>query len=241
MCVSSCGGIFTDGVRLEKVTCPCGHGYWDIWKAAFVSGDEIRAKKAPPKEEYVARVERAFSPEEYEAKIMQQYVCHFLECKKKRALDDKATREGKNDGSTLRPALTFLWEYDRRDFKSKGTSQHLDTNTLKATWSRLRGSSVTEDDIRPLLPQKSFTVDTKDAGGRDMTSAPLTTFSQVTIARHSSISDQTPRSAAAAGTEGSYRNYFIPQQAIRQDVLDHHCKKGTFGQGAVAQPHRLEV
>jgi hypothetical protein len=238
MCVSSCGGIFTDDVQLDKVTCPCGRGYWDIWRAAFVSGDEIRAKKAPPKEEYVARVKANFSPEEYEATIKQQYICHFLDCKEKRVLDDKATREGSNDGSTLRRALTYTWEFERRDFKSNGTSQNFDTNMLKKIWSRLRGSPVTDDDIRALLPQRLST-DARRVDTHDRTSALLTTSGQA--ARQSSNSDQTSDLATSTGTESSHRSYFLPSKDIRQDVLDHHCKRGTFGQGATAQPHKHEV
>src|SRR3954454_6415309 len=31
MCMSSCGMLYTDGIRLKEITCPCGLGYWDIF------------------------------------------------------------------------------------------------------------------------------------------------------------------------------------------------------------------
>jgi hypothetical protein len=37
------------GVRKEDITCPCGFGYYDESIGEFISGDLVRAGKAPPK------------------------------------------------------------------------------------------------------------------------------------------------------------------------------------------------
>jgi len=122
MCGSGCGLLYKQGVPLEEVTCPCGHGYWDVFQERFVDGDQIRKGKAPPREKYEAKVKRELSTEEYTVKIRHQWIVHFLDCEIKRKLDKEAKQEGKNDGSTLIRAMTELWEMSQGDYRSRGTT-----------------------------------------------------------------------------------------------------------------------
>lgn len=229
-------------MQLDEVTCPCGLGYWNVWKAAFVSGDEIRAGQAPPKEEYVAKVRAELSHEEYEAYIRQQYIRHFLGCKVKRSRDDQVTREGRNDGSSLRRAITEWWEFTGGDFRSRGTSHHYDANRLREMWSRLRGSPVTNNDIRPLLSPQMSTVDDQEADNRHRALAHRTMPTQATSTRHSSTSVQSSQIQVDTRAEGFYRKYFISgEKGIRQDVLAYRCEEGMFGRGATVESYTRPV
>jgi hypothetical protein len=229
-------------VRLDQVKCPCGHGYWDVWRAAFVTGDMVRNGSAPPKEDYVARVQANLSKTKYEAKIRRQYIEHFLGCEIKRADDDKVTREGKNDGSSLRRAITEWWEYESGDYGSKGTSKVFDAKTLKKMWSQLSGTSKTDDDIRPLLLHRTST-DDRQQSEISRPSVPPTASSGDISQRHIPITEQpsSPSTGAGRGVGKVNPAYFVPGEGLRHDVLKHHCERGMFGSSATVQPHTNKV
>ena len=109
--------LYEEGMELRDVTCPCGCGYWDAFSEAFVSGDQIRHGKAPPRTDYEARVKAKTNPEEYEAMLRKQFIKHFLDCDKKRKLDES---DPSNDGSTRRRAEAELREISNGDFRSRG-------------------------------------------------------------------------------------------------------------------------
>ena len=123
MCYSSCFLLYAPDVPLEEITCPCGMGYWDVFTASFIDGNQIRSGKAISREKYQAKIRSKFSAEEYEARIRHQWIVHFLDCEIKRRLDDQATTDGRNDGSTLRRAATELFEISQGDFTSRGKSK----------------------------------------------------------------------------------------------------------------------
>lgn len=240
MCSSSCGFLYKPGQPLQEVTCPCGRGYWDVWKVAFVTGDMIRSGHAPPKEEHVAEVKKKLSPERYEAEIRLQYIRHFLDCAIKRALDDKVTDEGNNDGTSLHRAIAEWSEITNGDYKSKGTSQQFDVRRLQDMWSKLSGSPKTDKDIRPLL-LRAAAEEKREVGAFKSPPAQSTRTSQVAGGPHSPYSDQpsplpVDRNVRSAGTP-----YFVPGEDLRYDVLSRHCDKGTFGLGATVRPYAREV
>jgi len=233
MCVSSCGGLFEVGKPLDEVTCPCKCGYWDVWKVAFVDGDKIRAGQAPPREDYVRKVKEKLSPEEYESRIrVQGWIRHFLMCKTKRELDDRITREGKNDGSSIRKALTEWWEFEHGDYQSHGTSGTLDANTLADIWKRIRGFPVTRQEFgllqAPAAPQRSVS--------RGRLPVPAAVSSQADISRHVATSDRSTAVTSIAGGGNALRDYFLPEERLRQDILTDHCGRGMFGPGATVRP-----
>jgi hypothetical protein len=241
MCTSSCGGLFTRGVRLDEVTCPCGRGYWNVFRAIFITGDMIRDGIAPPREQYEAKIQAELPSDIYEAKIREQdearikaelpsdkfeakirqgFIRHFLSCKVKRARDDEVTKAGKNDGSSLRRAITEWWEYEKGDYESKGTSREFDVNTLKDTWAELSGSPKTDNDIRPLLLQQT----SKDARPKpesyNSPPAQATKSSQGATRRHGPSADQTSPLPAPGGAEAPGKKIFVPEKDLRFDVLD---------------------
>lgn len=61
-CPDWCGPVHVTGVRKEDITCPCGYGYYSKRTGEFISGDLVRAGKAPPKDaEEITVPERCWS------------------------------------------------------------------------------------------------------------------------------------------------------------------------------------
>ena len=116
MCLSSCVMLYTPGMPLEKVTCPCGMGYWDIFMKRFIDGASVRKGKAAPKKDYEAKIQRSYSAEKYEAILRHQWIVHFLDCEIKAQMDAEETVKGRNDGSTLRLAMAELQEFSSGDY-----------------------------------------------------------------------------------------------------------------------------
>jgi hypothetical protein len=251
MCTSSCGGLFAPGVKLDKVTCPCGRGYWDVFRAVFITGDMIRDGIAPSREQYEAKIQAELLSEIYEATIREQdearikaklpsniyeakirhgFIRHFLSCTLKRALDDEVTKAGKNDGSSLRRAITEWLEYEKGDFGSKGTSGWFDAKTLKDIWARLSGSPKTDNDIRPLLQQTS-TDDRPKSESYSRPPAHATKSSQGPTGRHGPSADRRSSLPVSAGAR-TLGDYILAEKDLRADVLSSHCEKGTFGRAA---------
>jgi hypothetical protein len=111
--------LYKDGMKLKDVTCPCKTGYWDIFRKAFIPGDQVREGREPSRAVYEARVKADLSDQEYEARLREQFIIHFLNCEEKRKLDISDPR---NDGSTKRRAEAELEEIRNGDFTSRGRS-----------------------------------------------------------------------------------------------------------------------
>jgi hypothetical protein len=56
--------LYKDGMKLKDVTCPCKTGYWDIFREAFIPGDQVREGRAPSRAVYEARVKADLSDQE---------------------------------------------------------------------------------------------------------------------------------------------------------------------------------
>ena len=123
MCGAGCGILYKSGVPLEEISCPCGHGYWDVFEERFVSGDQVRAEEAPSKAEYEKLVRQSFSPEEYVARMRAQYITHLNNCETKRAKEEDIRQKGGTvDTSTAERSARELEEIERGDFTSRGLS-----------------------------------------------------------------------------------------------------------------------
>src|SRR5438270_426341 len=97
MCVTACFQLYEPGMPLEKITCPCGHGYWNIFSEAFITGDRVRHGHAPSKGEYETRVQDQMSPDEYTAKLREQWIRHFGSCSKHLATGQAAAQQGQRN------------------------------------------------------------------------------------------------------------------------------------------------
>lgn len=159
MCGAGCGILYEPGVPLEEISCPCGHGYWDVFQERFVSGDQIRAEEAPSKADYEKLVRQSFSPEEYIARMRAQYITHLNSCETKKAKEEDIRQKGGTvDTSTAERSARELGEIERGDFTSRGlsggdrsisTSERAEQEeTQKPTSARDAPSSST----RPQLP-----------------------------------------------------------------------------------------
>lgn len=123
MCVSGCGLLYRPEMSLKEITCPCGRGYWDLFQARFVSGDQIRAGEAPPREDYEAQVKKEFKDaDQYEAQMRAQYITHFLDCDVKHGRDEELRKAGHTDRSTYHRSIVEIQEILRGDFRSRGSS-----------------------------------------------------------------------------------------------------------------------
>lgn len=217
MCIDGCGMLYDPGVPLENVSCKCGQGYWDVFAASFVPGEAVRKGKAPPRKEYEARKRRELSDEEFEARIRHQWIIHFLDCVVKTRWDQKAAREGRNDGTTRRRALTELDEIIRGDYKSRGTSQALFSPVPVASLVPGGSSSQRPLEMRP------------HAGNVSQDQAPL--------AKPSSSSQKLREGTAAARVQ--YQTLFLPAEDLSWDVLKYHWGKKTYGDWRSLQKHSL--
>ena len=120
MCVTACFQLYEPGKPLQEITCPCGHGYWDIFSETFVTGDRVRDGHAPSKREYEAKVMDRMSPDEYEAKLREQWIRHFGSCPTHRATGRTAAQQGQRNRDCSSRAQTELEQIRRGDFVSKG-------------------------------------------------------------------------------------------------------------------------
>lgn len=120
MCVTACFQLYEPGKPLQEITCPCGHGYWDIFSETFVTGDRVRAGHAPSKQEYEAKLKDRLSPDEYEAKLREQWIRHFGSCSTHLRTGRVAAQQGRRNRDCSSRAQTELEQIRRGDFVSKG-------------------------------------------------------------------------------------------------------------------------
>jgi hypothetical protein len=254
MCSSSCGLLYKEGKPLKEITCPCGLGYWDIFRERFVSGDQIREGE-PPRHEYEAKVRAKLKQGEFEARLREQWINHFFSCPTKLAQDEKAIREGTGDTSSRRKAEAELREIARGDFKSRGRSLSVHEGPRR----QLQGDEGEWRD-RATSPATSSERSFRDTASLSDVSTPLTTTG--TDARHTTGSDfytlfdrHRPAESVASGydqdastvgvrTPGpstALGRFFLPGDGIRQDVLEHHRRSNTFGTGATVQSYTSSV
>jgi hypothetical protein len=254
MCSSSCGMLYQEGKPLKEITCPCGLGYWDIFRERFVSGDQIREGE-PSRREYEAKVRAKLKEPEFEARLRQQWIHHFLSCPTKLALDEKAIREGTGDTSSRRKAEAELREIARGDFKSRGGSQSIHERPR----GQFRGNEG-EWRHRATSQETSRERSSWDAASLpDVSTLPTTTGSEARHAAGSDVYTLFDRHRPAENIVSSYDKgastvdvrsqgrstasdrFFLPSDGIRPDVLEHHRKNNIFGTGATFRPYTNSV
>jgi hypothetical protein len=249
MCQSSCGWLYKEGKPLKDITCPCGLGYWDVFKDRFVSGDQIR-EGARSKDEYEAEVKATLEEGEFESKLREQWIRHFFSCPKKLALDQEAIREGRGDTSSRLKAEAELEEIARGDFKSRGRSrpiheqrrgliQHGEgTSRYRAT---SQGTSH-DQSSRTIAPTPDDSTLPATAGGgirhasRSDDYALFDRHRPTESVASGCDEESSARGIASQGPNNRPLQYYLPGEGIRQDVLEHHAsRKNTFGTGATVQ------
>jgi hypothetical protein len=120
MCVTACFQLYEPGKPLQEITCPCGHGYWDIFSETFITGDCVRHGHAPSKREYEAKVKDQMSPDEYKAKLRGQWIRHFGSCPTHLETGRATAQQGRRNRDCSSRAQTELEQIRRGDFVSKG-------------------------------------------------------------------------------------------------------------------------
>jgi hypothetical protein len=254
MCLSSCGLLYEEGKPLEDITCPCGLGYWDIFRERFVSGDQIRRGELSQRE-YEAMVRANLKEDEFKARLRKQWIDHFFSCPKKLALDKQAIREGRGDTSSRRKAEAELREIARGDFKSRGKSLLIYEETRRQAqvdegeWRDRERSQTTprERNLRDVgsLPDVS-TPPTTTGTGDGLTAG--SDFYRL-FDRHrptESVASGYDRDEVIVGMrpQGPGRapdRFFLPGDGIRPDVVEHYCRINKFGSGATVQPYTSSV
>ena len=123
--------LYEVGVNLKDLTCPCGCGFWDCFEKAFVTGDQVRHGKGASRAAHEARVRAEFSPEEYKARLREQFIVHFLKCEKQKQTAANSVK----GASTVRRASAELSEIRKGDFTSQGrtVSQNATATTTRPT------------------------------------------------------------------------------------------------------------
>jgi hypothetical protein len=240
--------LYKEGKPLKEITCPCGLGYWDIFQERFVSGDQIR-EGAPSRREYETKVKVNLKEGEFEARLREQWIHHFLSCKTKLAIDERAIREGRGDTSSRQKAEAELKEIARGDFKSRGRSQSVHERPLGPVQydegeSRHRATSQATSRehsswAAALRPNDSRlpTVAPSDTG-QGTRSNIYTLFDRDRPADSVASryeDDSSTWGARVRGPSTASPQYFLPNDGIREDVLDHHCRRNAFGAGATFQ------
>jgi hypothetical protein len=249
MCQSSCGMLYKEGIPLKDITCPCGLGYWDVFKERFVSGDQIR-EGARSKDEYEAEVKATLKEGEFESRLRGQWIRHFFGCPKKLALDQKAIREGTGDTSSRLKAEAELEEIARGDFKSRGRSrsiherrhgliQHEEGTSRHRATSQGTSHGQTSRTIAS-MPDDS-TLPATAGGDTKHSSRPddYTLFDRHRPTESVASGWDEESSARGVASQGPNRpiQYYLPGEGIRHDVLEHHAssRENTFGAGATVQ------
>jgi hypothetical protein len=256
MCLSSCGWLYKEGKPLKDITCPCGLGYWDIFKERFVSGDQIR-DGARSKDEYEAEVKATLKEGEFESRLREQWIRHFFRCPTKLALDQKAIQEGTGDTSSRLKAEAELEEIARGDFKSRGRSRSIHERRRglikhEEGPSRYRAASQgTSHDQRSrtiaLTPNDSTLPATVGGDNRHVPRsddyALFDKYRPTESVTSGYDEESSAWSVASQGPSDRLLQYFLPGEGIRQDVLEHHASswKNTFGTGATVQPYTNAV
>lgn len=106
---------------LRKLTCPCGHGYWDVIQEQFINGERVRQGAAPSRSAYETEARAKLGEVEFEARIREQYIKHFLDCGK--GFDLKNIEKERPSDPIVQRAITEWGEIQRGDFVSRGRSQ----------------------------------------------------------------------------------------------------------------------
>ena len=202
MCPSACKRLYSPDTPLDKVTCPCGMGYWDIFKQRFVDGASVRKGKEPPREAHEAKVRRTYSPEKYEAILRHQWIVHFLDCEIKTQMDTGESIKGRDDGSVLRLAMTELQEFSFGDY-SGSRRRAASVGSITTTSGRHGGRTSSENVFNPQ------TLDTSRASANPI-------FPRDTNSR-------SPRDPVPP------QSHFLPAHLVSLDVLRYHQQKATFG------------
>ena len=97
-CISS-GCImlpFFEGlIPLKNVSCPCGTGYWNIFREEFINGERVRNGEEDKRSVYEAKT-NILGAEEVEARLRDQFVEHFSLCPNTASfnMDDLAQENG---------------------------------------------------------------------------------------------------------------------------------------------------
>ena len=248
MCLSSCGLLYEEGKPLKEITCPCGLGYWDIFRERFISGDQIRRGELS-RGEYEAKVRANLREGEFEATLRKQWIDHFFNCPTKLALDEKAIREGRGDTSSRRKAEAELREIARGDFKSRGKSlsryeevrrqapiDEVEWRDRATSQAPSRDSNTRDERLQPDISTPPTTTGTDDrhAVGSDF----YTSFDRHRPA--DSASSDYDKDAANTGIRPQSQ-FFLPGDGIRPDVLEHYRRINKFGTDATAQPYTNSV
>ena len=247
MCQSSCGWLYKEGKPLKDITCPCGLGYWDVFKERFVSGDQIR-EGARSKDEYEAEVKATLEEGEFESRLREQWIRHFFKCPTKLDQDQKAIREGTGDTSSRLKAEAELEEIARGDFKSRGRSRSIHERRRGLIQHGEGTSRYRATSQRTSHDQSSRTI----APTPDDSTLPATAGDDYKLFdRHrpteSIVSgydeESSARGVASQGPNNQPLQYYLPGEDIRQDVLEHHAssRKNTFGTGATVQPCTVSI
>lgn len=124
MCLTAACGIFWQkDVPLQKLSCPCGHQYWDFFQERFVNNGRDRRfdtnGRALPTKIQEAEVKANMSPEAFEASIRAQFIVHCLGCGIRRRIDDGEAEAGFDNPSFLR-AMAELQEIANGNYTSRG-------------------------------------------------------------------------------------------------------------------------
>lgn len=254
MCLSSCGLLYEEGKPLEEITCPCGLGYWDIFRERFVSGDQIRRGELS-RREYEAKVRATLDEDEFVATLRKQWIDHFFSCPTKLALDNRAIQEGRGDTSSRRKAEAELREIARGDFKSRGKS----LSNYEETRRPARVDAGEWRD-RATLQATSRERNTRDVGSLpDVSTSPTRTGTDDRRAPGSDFYTLFERQRPAESVGSDYDKdapivgmrpqgpimasdrFFLPGDGIRPDVLDHYRRNNRFGTDATVQPYTRPV
>jgi hypothetical protein len=75
-CPSGCYSIHVTGMRLEDITCACGHGYYDLDTGEFISGDLVRAGYPKPKPSREVAVPKKCFKEPFKSKSLNTLSGH---------------------------------------------------------------------------------------------------------------------------------------------------------------------